>query len=80
MPQQKQPTRAKSEKLHEQVFSAERTAQVKEMEQQAEAIKAKAALILKQKLKRKREQKLAEQKKKVKKKEKKVYTSQNWRN
>ena len=80
MPQQKQPTREKSEKLHEQVFSEERTAQVKEMEQQAEAIKAKAALILKQKLKRKREQKLAEQKKKVKKKEKKVFTSQNWRN
>ena len=80
MPQQKQPTREKSEKLHEQVFSEERTAQVKEMEQQAEAIKAKAALILKQKLKRKREQKLAEQKKKGKKKEKKVFTSKNWRN
>ena len=68
MPQQKQQTREKSEKLHEQVFSEERTAQVKEMEHQAEAIKANAALILKQKLKRKREQKLAEQKKKSKKK------------
>ena len=64
MPKQKQQPREKSEKLHEQVFSEERTAQVKEMEQQAEAIKANAALLLKQKLKRKREQKLAEQEKK----------------
>ena len=49
------------------------------MEQQAEAIKANAALILKQKLKRKKEQKLAEQEKKGKKKEKKIFTSKNWR-
>jgi hypothetical protein len=82
MPKQKQQTREKSEKLHEQVFSEERTAQVKEMEQQAEAIKANAALLLKQKLKRKREQKLAEQEKKnnKKKKDKGSSKDKNWRN
>ena len=82
MPKQKQQTREKSEKLHEQVFSEERTAQVKEMEQQAEAIKTNAALILKQKLKRKREQKLAEQERKnnKKKKDKGSSKDKDWRN
>ena len=69
--------------LHIDPFHAhEWTAQVREMEQQAEAIKANAAwaLILKQKSKRKREQKFVDQKKKGKKKKKKVFTSENWRN
>ena len=79
MPKQKQQTREKSEKLHEQVFSEERTAQVKELEQKAEAVKNNAAQLLKQKLKRKREQKLADQEKKNKKK-KGSSRDKNWRN
>ena len=65
---------------HPKTESEERTAQIKEVEQKAEAIKNNAALLLKQKLKRKREQRLAEQEKKGKKKKKKVFTSENWRN
>ena len=79
MPKQKQQTREKSEQLHEQVFSEERTAQIKEVEQKAEAIKDSANLLLKQKLKRKREQKLADQEKKNKKK-KGSSKDKNWRN
>jgi hypothetical protein len=79
MPKQKQQTREKSEKLHEQVFSEERTAQIKEVEQKAEAIKNSANLLLKPKLKRKREQKLADQEKKTKKK-KGSSRDKNWRN
>ena len=81
MPKQKQQTREKSETLHEQVFSEERTAQVKEVEQKAEAIRNNAALILKRKLKRKREQMLAEQEKKKNKNNKKGSSKdKNWRN
>ena len=80
MPKQKQQTREKSEKLHEQVFSEERTAQVKELEQKADVIKNNAANLLKQKLKRKREQKAADQEKKNnKKKDKGSSKDKNWR-
>ena len=67
MPKQKTPKQQKSEKLHEQVFSEERTTQVKELEQKAEAIKNNAAQLRKQRSKRKRKQNLAYQEKKNKK-------------
>ena len=81
MPKQKEQTRDKREKLHEQVFSEERSAQVKELEQKAEAIKNTAAQHFRQKLKRKREQRLADQEKKNKnKKDKRFSKDKIWRN
>ena len=82
MPKQKEQTREKREKLHEQVFSEERPAQVKELEQKAEAIKNNAAQLLKQKLKRKREQRLADQEKNKNKNknDKRSSNDKNWRN
>ena len=82
MPKQKMPKHQKSEKLHDQVFSEEGTAQVKELEQKTEATKNNAAQLIKQKLNKKREQKLADQKKKNKKKKKDNGSSKdkNWRN
>ena len=68
MPKQKVPSRNKAPKLHEQVFSEERTAQVKDLEQKADLVKNDAAKLLQQKRKRKREHKATEQQKKSKKK------------
>ena len=79
MPKQKIPSRNKAPELHEQFFSEERIAQVKDLEQKADLIKNDAKKLLQTKIKRKREQKAATQEKKYKKKKKKNFTSENWR-
>ena len=66
MPKQKVPSRNKVSELHEQVFSEERTALVKN----------DAAKLLQQKMKRTREQKAADQQRK-KEKKKEASTSKN---
>ena len=74
MPDQKQRNTRKAVELAEQVFSEERTAQVKVLEQKADIVNNQAAILFQQKLKRKRENKAkakAEAEKKFKKKKKK---------
>ena len=73
MPDQKQRNTRKSVCLVEQVFSEERAAQVKVLEQKADIVNNQAAILFQLKLKRKREQKAkakAEAEKKFKKKKK----------
>ena len=48
MPKQKVPSRNKVSELHEQVFSEERAAQVKDLEQKADLVKNDAAKPLQQ--------------------------------
>jgi hypothetical protein len=55
MPKQKIPSRNKAPEVHEQVFSEERAAQVKDLEQKADLIKNDAKKLLQQNMKRKRE-------------------------
>ena len=81
MPDQKQRNTRKSVCLVEQVFSEERAAQVKVLEQKADIVNNKAAILFQQKLKRKRENKAkakAEAEKKFKKKKKKHGFQEEW--
>ena len=82
MPKQKVRLRHKAPKLHEQVFSEERSAQVKDLEQEADKVHSEAANLLQQKIKRKREQvakSKADAQQKKNKKKKKHFDSKNWR-
>ena len=74
MPDQKQRNTKKTVELVEQVFSEERTAQVKVLEQKADIVNSQAAILFQLKLKRKRESKAkakAEAEKKFRNKKKK---------
>ena len=56
MSKQKARLHHKAPKLHEQVFSEERSAQVKDLQHKADLVNNEAAKLLQQKIKRKREQ------------------------
>ena len=81
MPDQKQRNTRKAVELAEQVFSEERTAQVKVLEQKADIVNSQAAILFQLKLKRKRESKAkakAEAEKKFKNKKKKHRFQDEW--